>query len=169
MADAPGRQKVSEGGGPNAVFNCQWCATEGQAYRTKTKKALRKTNGDDRHKTTLYPAGNVQPAPIKRYALWKQHVSPGESGNHTLCYAGENSSKFTPRQQQERMKAAEESGIATHGDRLKEYGINGFDIFTTNLCFGGEDMCDVWITASSTGKIYKTRWPRPGLKLAFTA
>ncbi|NDW44172.1 SMP-30/gluconolactonase/LRE family protein [Ruegeria sp. PrR005] len=43
------------------------------------------------------------------------------------------------------------------------------DIFTTNLCFGGEDMCDVWITASSTGKIYKTRWPRPGLKLAFTA
>jgi gluconolactonase len=41
------------------------------------------------------------------------------------------------------------------------------DLFTTNLCFGGEDMRDVWITASSTGKIYKTRWPRPGLKLAF--
>ena len=29
------------------------------------------------------------------------------------------------------------------------------DLFTTNLCFGGEDMRDVWITASSTGKIYK--------------
>ncbi len=28
-------------------------------------------------------------------------------------------------------------------------------------------MQDAWITASSTGKIYKTRWPRPGLKLAF--
>lgn len=41
------------------------------------------------------------------------------------------------------------------------------DLFTTNLCFGGEDMRDVWITASSTGKIYKTRWPRPGLRLAF--
>jgi gluconolactonase len=41
------------------------------------------------------------------------------------------------------------------------------DLFTTNLCFGGEDMRDVWITASSTGKIYRTRWPRPGLKLAF--
>ncbi|MCB1312007.1 MAG: SMP-30/gluconolactonase/LRE family protein [Sedimentitalea sp.] len=39
------------------------------------------------------------------------------------------------------------------------------DLFTTNLCFGGADMCDVWITASSTGKIYRTRWPRPGLKL----
>ena len=41
------------------------------------------------------------------------------------------------------------------------------DFFTTNLCFGGSDMQDLWITASSTGKIYKTRWPRPGLKLAF--
>jgi gluconolactonase len=42
------------------------------------------------------------------------------------------------------------------------------DIFTTNLCFGGPDMQDVWITASSTGKIYKARWPRPGLRLAHT-
>lgn len=43
------------------------------------------------------------------------------------------------------------------------------DLFTTNLCFGGPDMQDVWITASSTGRNYKTRWPRPGLKLAFNA
>ena len=43
------------------------------------------------------------------------------------------------------------------------------DLFTTNLCFGGSDMQDLWITASSTGKIYKTRWPRPGLQLAFKA
>jgi gluconolactonase len=40
---------------------------------------------------------------------------------------------------------------------------------TTNLCFGGEDMQDVFITASSTGTILKTRWPRPGLRLAFNA
>ena len=43
------------------------------------------------------------------------------------------------------------------------------DLFTTNLCFGGADMQDVWITASSTGTIYKTHWPHPGLKLAFNA
>lgn len=43
------------------------------------------------------------------------------------------------------------------------------DLFTTNLCFGGEDGRDVWITASSTGRILKARWPRPGLKLAYTA
>ncbi|MCZ8147832.1 MAG: SMP-30/gluconolactonase/LRE family protein [Roseomonas sp.] len=41
------------------------------------------------------------------------------------------------------------------------------DPFTTNLCFGGPDMRDVWITASSTGTIYKGRSERPGLKLAF--
>jgi gluconolactonase len=40
------------------------------------------------------------------------------------------------------------------------------DPFTSNLCFGGEDMMTVWITASATGRIYKGRWPRPGLKLA---
>jgi gluconolactonase len=39
------------------------------------------------------------------------------------------------------------------------------DTCTTNLCFGGSDMQDVWITASSTGRIFKARWPRPGLKL----
>lgn len=39
------------------------------------------------------------------------------------------------------------------------------DPFTTNLCFGGPDMQDVWITASSTGVIYKGRWPYPGLRL----
>jgi gluconolactonase len=43
------------------------------------------------------------------------------------------------------------------------------DPFMSNLCFGGADMQDVWITASGTGKIFKARWPRPGLKLAFNA
>jgi gluconolactonase len=41
------------------------------------------------------------------------------------------------------------------------------DPITTNLCFGGADMRDVWITCSSTGRLYKMRWPRPGLKLAY--
>jgi gluconolactonase len=30
-------------------------------------------------------------------------------------------------------------------------------------------MRDAWVTASSTGKLYKTRWSRPGLKLNFNA
>lgn len=43
------------------------------------------------------------------------------------------------------------------------------DVVTTNICFGGADMRDAWVTCSSTGKLYKCRWPRPGLKLAFNA
>ncbi|QQX88951.1 SMP-30/gluconolactonase/LRE family protein [Cupriavidus necator] len=42
------------------------------------------------------------------------------------------------------------------------------DPFVTNLCFGGQDMKDVWVTASGTGCLYKARWPRPGLKLNFS-
>ncbi len=43
------------------------------------------------------------------------------------------------------------------------------DILTTNISFGGADMRDAWVTCSSTGKLYKCRWPRPGLKLNFNA
>ena len=43
------------------------------------------------------------------------------------------------------------------------------DPVTTNICFGGPDMRDAWITLASTGRLFKTRWPRPGLKLAFNA
>ncbi|WP_369058863.1 SMP-30/gluconolactonase/LRE family protein [Caulobacter sp. 73W] len=43
------------------------------------------------------------------------------------------------------------------------------DPIVTNICFGGADMRDAWITASGTGKLYKARWPRPGLKLNFSA
>ena len=41
------------------------------------------------------------------------------------------------------------------------------DLICTNIVFGGADMRDAWITASSTGKLYKVRWPRPGLKLNY--
>jgi len=39
--------------------------------------------------------------------------------------------------------------------------------YVTNIAFGGPDMCDVWITLSSTGRLVRTRWAEPGLKLAF--
>lgn len=41
------------------------------------------------------------------------------------------------------------------------------DIFTTNICFGGEDRRDAYVTLSGSGRLVKTRWPRPGLKLAY--
>ena len=39
------------------------------------------------------------------------------------------------------------------------------DIFTTNICWGGADMMDAYITCSGTGRLVKTRWARPGLRL----
>ena len=41
------------------------------------------------------------------------------------------------------------------------------DLITTNICFGGADMRDAYVTLSSTGKLAKLRWPEPGLKLNF--
>ncbi|GAB4526757.1 MAG: SMP-30/gluconolactonase/LRE family protein [Amphiplicatus sp.] len=41
------------------------------------------------------------------------------------------------------------------------------DLFPTNICFGGADMRDAWITLSGTGRLAKLRWPRPGLRLNF--
>lgn len=41
------------------------------------------------------------------------------------------------------------------------------DIFTTNIAFGGADMRDAYLTLSGTGRLVKTRWARPGLKLQY--
>lgn len=41
------------------------------------------------------------------------------------------------------------------------------DPITTNICFGGPDMRNAWITGSATGTLFKCRWPRPGLRLNF--
>jgi gluconolactonase len=41
------------------------------------------------------------------------------------------------------------------------------DIFTTNICWGGDDMMDAYITLSGSGRLVKTRWARPGLKLQY--
>ncbi|MEQ1709038.1 MAG: SMP-30/gluconolactonase/LRE family protein [Terricaulis sp.] len=41
------------------------------------------------------------------------------------------------------------------------------DFLVTNICFGGADMRDAYITLSGTGKLIKTRWTEPGLKLNF--
>lgn len=43
------------------------------------------------------------------------------------------------------------------------------DHFTTNIAFGGADMRDAWITYSMKGQLVQTRWPEPGLRLAYEA
>lgn len=41
------------------------------------------------------------------------------------------------------------------------------DIFTTNICWGGDDRMDAYICLSGSGRLVKTRWARPGLKLQY--
>jgi gluconolactonase len=43
------------------------------------------------------------------------------------------------------------------------------DPLTTNICFGGPDLCTAFITASGTGRLLSMPWPRPGLALAHHA
>lgn len=59
------------------------------------------------------------------------------------------------------------TAFAPDGSTTTHYPVP--DLATTNICFGGPDMADAWITASSTGRLYRTRWPRPGLRLAYQA
>jgi gluconolactonase len=42
------------------------------------------------------------------------------------------------------------------------------DELVTNIAFGGEDMRTAYITLSGTGRVIRTRWPEPGLKLNFS-
>jgi gluconolactonase len=41
------------------------------------------------------------------------------------------------------------------------------DPFVTNICFGGPDLRQAFITSSGRGKLYQTEWPFPGLRLNF--
>lgn len=61
-----------------------------------------------------------------------------------------------------------ESGISviSPAGELVEF-VQTDDVFTTNICWGGEELTDAFITLSGTGRLVKTRWPRPGLKLRY--
>jgi gluconolactonase len=43
------------------------------------------------------------------------------------------------------------------------------DLMTTNIAFGGHDMRDAYVTLSSTGRLAKMAWDKPGLRLNFQA
>jgi len=41
------------------------------------------------------------------------------------------------------------------------------DIYTTNICFGGDDLRTAYLTLSSSGRLIATQWPRSGLALNY--
>jgi gluconolactonase len=43
------------------------------------------------------------------------------------------------------------------------------DPVTTNIAFGGADLCDAYITLSMKGMLVRMRWDEPGLRLVYNA
>jgi len=89
--------------------------------------------------------------PLYRPAGYKFFDSLGMEANGNICVA-----------------TIGESGISvvSPSGELVEF-VATDDVFTTNICFGGEDMMDAYITLSGTGRLVQTRWARPGLKLEY--
>ena len=59
------------------------------------------------------------------------------------------------------------NGVTTISPNGKAVQTSVPDTAVTNICFGGADMKDAYITASGAGHLLKTRWPEAGLKLNF--
>ena len=63
--------------------------------------------------------------------------------------------------------AAINDGVCrVHPDGSHEY-IEMPDPFTTNLCFGGDDLRTAFVTLSGGGRLVATDWPAPGLQLNY--
>ena len=58
------------------------------------------------------------------------------------------------------------SVVPLDGGPVEFIAVEG-DPYITNICFGGADMRDAWITASGTGCLYHARWPTAGLRLNY--
>ena len=56
--------------------------------------------------------------------------------------------------------------VSPDGDLVEFLAID--DPLTTNICFGGDDLTTAFITASSSGRLLRVTWPRPGAALRGT-
>lgn len=96
--------------------------------------------------------GGINPGiPLFRPAGYKffDSLAVEESGN--ICVATIGESGITV--------------ISPEGEQVEF--VSTPDMFTTNIAFGGADMRDAYICLSGTGRLARTRWARPGLKLAY--
>jgi len=57
--------------------------------------------------------------------------------------------------------------ITPDGKTIEHTPLN--DFLTTNLAFGGPDMKTAYVTLTAAGRLIAIDWPRPGLKLPYTA
>jgi gluconolactonase len=57
------------------------------------------------------------------------------------------------------------SVISPTGELVETVKVPKWDIFVTNICFGGPDLRTAYITSSGHGLLYSMEWPRPGHRL----
>jgi gluconolactonase len=57
------------------------------------------------------------------------------------------------------------SVVSPQGKLLEQFAVPTWDLFVTNICFGGPDRRTAYITSSGFGLLYEMTWPRPGHKL----
>lgn len=58
------------------------------------------------------------------------------------------------------------TAISPDGSAVEHHPVD--DPMATNICFGGPSGRTAYVTASATGRLLSTEWPRPGLRLANT-
>ena len=61
------------------------------------------------------------------------------------------------------------SVISPEGKMVEQIRVPKYDVFVTNICFGGPDLRTAYITSSGLGLLYATEWPVPGLRLSYNA
>lgn len=125
---------------------------------------------------TLYVAQTLE-----RNILAFDIMAPGEAAPPQGFFPGRVITSFPGRQLLDSMAITadghvciatiiQDSGIAEIDPQTGMSELFPFpDGFVTNICFGGNDMQDAWITLSATGQLIKTRWGRPGLRLEYYA
>lgn len=61
------------------------------------------------------------------------------------------------------------SVVSPGGELLDVVRPPEYDIWITNICFGGPDLLTAYITSSGRGVLYAADWDRPGLPLSYSA
>jgi gluconolactonase len=61
------------------------------------------------------------------------------------------------------------SVISPTGELLAVHPVPQYDVFVTNICFGGDDHRTAYITSSGWGHLYSMPWPNAGLQLQHEA
>jgi len=118
---------------------------------------------------------------IERILLAFDLVAPGEAAPTSLILPGRPVASFPARQLLDSLAVTADGQVCVAAI-IERHGVVSVDpktgvvteyptpdMLTTNICFGGANMQDAWITLSGAGRLAKTRWDRSGLRLAYYA